>query len=348
MPLVNPTFDRDTIDLEEIKRISSRGLDGCPPEDRALAWLSMLHTYPLNPMDWKNVLDASYDSYWMYVKEYHLDDWHKKQIPNQCPRDIYGLHNNSQMAIIHGDIVRTGRIIFFFPPKPIEGAVQEDAEDMIFQFGEHARRLERVLYIFSTLNPGFGYMQGYNELLPPFYYVLLQAQALLGCSIDRIESLAFQCFQTLLVSTTLHELYMTGHKSEVILHKLNDFSILLQKHLPLVHAKIEKLGIHPLLYCYRWYNLLFSQEHDLPFLLPIWDALFSHFDELVDYSFYVGLGHIKMVEEQILKGDYGTVLSSLQRMENLEVKSILAFSNMCWEKDHVKQKSGFMAKLFGN
>ena len=314
IPLVQSTYDRETIDLKKIIELSSKGLDEVPPEDRALAWLALIGLYPINPTKWTRTLSDTYQSYWDYVKAYGLENWHLRNIPNQCQREIFNLNNNSLMAIIHGDIVRTGRIIFFFPTKTVLGNYEPEKDDLLFQFGEHLRRLERILYVFSSLNVGFGYMQGYNELLPPFYYVLLLGQTLLGNSIENIEALAFQCFQTLIISTKLHELYMTGQKSEEILRNLNNFTKIMKIHLPLIFEKLDLLGIHPLLYCYRWFNLLFSQEHDLPSILTIWDSLFAHFDNLVEYTFYVGLGHLKLVENKVLQGDYGLILSTLQKL----------------------------------
>ena len=37
---------------------------------------------------------------------------------------------------------------------------------------KHWEVIERILFIYSRLNPGVGYVQGMNELLCPIYFVL--------------------------------------------------------------------------------------------------------------------------------------------------------------------------------
>lgn len=336
MPLVNPSFDRETVAIDEIRELSTHSLDGCPPEDRAYAWLAMLGVYPQNPLMWPEIKKNLVEEYWSLVPE-ELKDWHTQHMPNQMSADLFNLPNKPLMAIIHGDIVRTGRTIFFLPPEPIPNAKPNPEDESIFQFGVHARRLERILYTFSTFHRGLGYMQGFNELLPPIYYVLINAKTIFDDDMRIVEALSFHCFQELLTKTEICDLYTTTDASSIILHKLNDFVNLLKKHLPNEAAIIEGLGIHPLLYCYRWFNLMFSQEHDLPSLLAIWDTLFAHFDQLVLFIYYVGIGHVKSVQSKIVKGDYGGTISALQYLEISDIKQVLEFANKCWNEDHKKK-----------
>lgn len=335
---MHSSFDRELIAIDEIRQISSHSLDGLPPEDRAYAWLAMLGIYPMNPSLWPETKKNLVAEYWSLVPD-ELKDWHTKHMPNQMCADNFNLQNKSLMTIVHGDIVRTGRTIFFFPPEPIPNATPNPEDENIFQFGVHARRLERILYTFSSFHRGLGYMQGFNELLPPFYYVLLHAkETLFDNSMETVEALSFHCLQELLTKTEICDLYTTTDHSSIILHKLNDFVNLMKKHLPNEASIIEGLNLHPLLYCYRWFNLMFSQEHDLPSLLAIWDALFAHFDQLVLFIYYVGIGHVKSVSSRLVRGDYGTTISALQNLEITDIKSVLEFANQCWTADHKTAK----------
>lgn len=343
LPLVNPSFERTTIDLEKIREIACLGFDHNPPEDRATAWLALLHIYPLDPTTWVQTYQNIKKTYWDFVEFNLLKDWHKKNLPNQIPIEEYNLPDkgNQIMGTVHGDIVRTGRTIFFLPPKPIPGPPPEQADELMFQFGEHARRLERILYVFARMNPGLGYMQGFNELVTPFYYVFLKCTPIFNDDIDLVEALSFQCLQALLTETTLNEFYTTTDNSSIIMHNLMGFNELLKKHLPDEFKIIDSLNIHPLLYCFRWFNLLFSQEHELPFLLFIWDALFAHFDEFMSFVNYVAMGHLWFIRDRLVPGNYGGTITKLQNLIDIDIKEVIRFANLCWDKDHPKRKNSF-------
>lgn len=355
LPLVSPSFDRETIDLEAIREKASEGLDDCQPEDRALAWLALLGVYPSDPLKRDETYDEIKRMYFDYVELNHLKEWHTRNIPNQVTHDVYGFGDdkkNATMGIVHGDIVRTGRTIFFLPPREIpvkpDDPLEVQAEkDHMYQWGEHARRVERILFVFSMLNTGLGYMQGFNELVVPFYYVLLKADTLFRKDMDLIEALTWQCFQTLLTESTLNQLYTTADGSSIIMHELGEFEGLVAKHLPDVADTVKRLGIHPLLYSFRWFNLLFSQEHDLPDVLTLWDDVLAHFDPkdttvMMKFVFYLGLGHLNCIKGQLHPTNYSATISVLQNMHGkLDIKEILTFSNRCWKADtNPDQNSG--------
>ncbi|OHT03488.1 hypothetical protein TRFO_29156 [Tritrichomonas foetus] len=349
LPLANPSFDREQIDINEIRKLSALGLDQCPPEDRAVAWLCLLNIYPKDPLQWGSVKKEITKSYWAFVKDNEMEDWHTKNFPNQMQIVNFQLKRNDVMGIIHGDIVRTGRTIFFLPadPIPTDQPVCE-ADEFMYQFGRHARRLERVLYTFASLNVGLGYMQGFNELVIPFYYVFYMALPFLNNDVELLEALTFQCLQTLLTETPLHELYTTTDQSSIIIHRLGEFTSLTSKHLPEVSRIIETLKIHPILYCFRWFNLLFCQEHDLPDIITIWDDLFAHFDTLIEFEFYIGLGHLNEIKSTLTPTNYGDTISALQNMpEGMDLKKVLLFANKCWDIDHKVSPLAGVMRMFG-
>jgi hypothetical protein len=352
LPLVNASFDRETIAIKEIRAISSQGLDGYPPEDRALAWLSMLGIYPDEPQKWVSTYTNHKRMYFQFAQEHGVDQWHLRNIAHQIQLREFGLDDNALIGIVHGDIVRTGRTMFFLPPLPIPTDDPAQRSEQMYEWGGHARRLERILYIFGRLNRGLGYMQGFNELIVPFYYVLLLAQSILNSDMDLVEALAFHCLMTLLNESTLNEFYTTTDHSSMIMHQLEDFENVLRRHLPNVAALIKELDIHPLLYCFRWFNLLFSQEHELPTLLLIWDGLLAHFDpqdppRLMRFVFYVAIGHINDIQVRLEKGNYAATMHTLQNLTNLNIKAIIGFANACWLKDHPPEEKRRIDRFMG-
>ena len=87
-------------------------------------------------------------------------------IPAYITDEVYGLVDEELMRMIHGDIIRTTTPLASLPPNPIP----EDTSPL-GSIAQYLRILERILFIFARLNPGIGYVQGFNELILPIYIV---------------------------------------------------------------------------------------------------------------------------------------------------------------------------------
>ena len=323
--------------------MASTGLDACPDIDRFYTWLVLLGLFPLDFTKWEDTLRELKSQYTDYVNFTNLANWHKQYLlPNTTIDDF---HDNHYLGTIHLDIVRSGRLFYFLPPRPINDPnIEVPEEDILFEFQEHFRRLERILHTFRVLHTGLGYMQGFNEITIIIYYVLSKPWVTIEKTIsdealDIVECLTFHSFQKLMTVTQLPEFYTTQDESSIIMHKLKNFESLIAIHLPTVHDVITTLEIHPIFYCLRWFTLLFAQEHDLPSLLMIWDSIFAHIKNMTDYLFYVGLGHLKIIESKIDKNHYSATIELLQNMKlSGKVKPILSFANKYYQIDMQKKE----------
>lgn len=337
MPMVQPNPDDEPIDIQSIRQLAMGTLNEYPPEDRALAWLVLLGVFPSNPNTWEEVRKNYITNYWNFVDDLKVKDWHTKILPEHMLPEEYDVPNKQLMSQIHCDIVRTGRQIMFFPPEPIKPGV--DPKDVLGPFHTYMRRIERILYIFGTFNIGLSYTQGFNELVSPIYYVMLKATELFRNNHDIIEALTFTILQQLITSTQIHEMYTTQDKSSIILHKLGEFVQLVHKHLPEIGEKLHKLNIHPAVYCYRWFNLLFAQEYDMPSLLLIWDVLFAHREEMLSFAFYIGLGQIKVIEKHLQVSDFSHIVSNLQQLDIMDVVPVIKWASYYYKLDKQKKSS---------
>jgi hypothetical protein len=346
--LVSDCSPDGPVPVTQISTIASKSLDDYPADDRTLAWLILIGVYPPRPADWPNTMREKHTAYWDLVSFVGINDWETRSFPAHYPSEDYGLKSNSLMAIIHGDIVRTGRLMNFLDHRPIPNTEPTDDADSLFFFQEHLRRLERILYVFATLNPGLHYMQGFNELLAPFYYVMNKSLAtFFDNDITVVESMSFHLFQELMTKTGIAEFYTTQDKSSIILHQVREFEHTIARHLPRAWSVIQALRIHPLFYSLRWFTLLFAQEHDLPTLLMVWDSLWAHFPELVPYAFCMAVGHISAVESKLTEKNYAVTISTLQNLEITgNIREVLAFANQCWDADHQVEKPGILSSLF--
>lgn len=334
LQLVQAKDDGSPIDIAQIQEICSNGLDCCPPEDRAVAWLVLTRVYPLQPEEWSNMREQRKSLYLQYIDLFGLKDYENRIYQNTTEETKFDLSNDSLMELIHGDVIRTSHHIQFLPFPDPDAPEPESPEDCLMPYHNQIRRLERILYIFASLNPTISYLQGFNELVTVIYYCYSSALEYFYNDFMLMESFVFYTFQQLLASTKLNELFTTHDSSFMIHNRMNEFMTILARHLPNSYQIITTLDIHPLYFCFRWLNLLFAQDYMMPNLLLIWDALMSHFHELVDYASYVAVAHVKMIEDQLDIDDYNKTITSLQKIQIEDVKSLLRYTNQYWNADH--------------
>lgn len=340
LPLMQPLED-DTIQIDKIRQLTAMGLNGAPAEDRALAWLALIGLHPLHAREWHAIRTELNTVYRSYIQEFKLENYHTKSIPMHCLKDAFDVDDQNLMDIIHKDIVRTAKHIFMLPPAPLEG--EKDDGTLLYLYTIHLRRLERILYIMGKVYKPFGYMQGFNELLMPLYTVFYSSKSIFHDDIE-VEALSFNCLLRLLGQTNLIELFMTMNKSENLIARLSLFNNVLDSKLPEVSRHLKKQEIFPLLYAFKWFCLLFCQNHEMPVIHEIWDSLLSHFDHLIDFAFYIGAAEMKIVEKAILSAEFSTTLQVLQNIHVNDIYSVLAIANKWWDDDN---KPHFMSSMSG-
>ena len=330
LPLVQVDPDGKQINIDAIKSICSKGLEDCPPEDRAIAWLVLSGVLSEFPQEWSAIREESKKKYLEFASFFGMGDYHKVTIPNRTIHDIYSVEHCDILDMIHADIVRTVRHIVFLP---FPSDSQTEERDILNSYQLQMRRIERILYVFSQLNASISYMQGFNELVVPIFFAVSSALQYFYNDWDEVEALVFFCFHNLIVETRMNEFYNTHDQSSIIMRNMTEFEELLAKHKPRISSIVKSLGIHPLCYALKWINLLFSQEYDIPNLVMVWDAIFSHFDRLTDYTLYVALGHISVFESRIDGETFAETMEILQHYSVQNVKEVLSYANQYWHVD---------------
>lgn len=357
LPLVQMKEDGSPIDIAPIREICARGLNNCPPEDRVIAWGLLSGLLPEQAEEWCQFREKIMQEYKGFLNEFEISDYDKKFIPNCTGITEFGLPQDSLMEIIHNDIIRTGHHIFCIPIVEDPDAMQinstennseqdnklndnsldtmSDEENTDFiPYRMHLRRLERILYVFAQLNHTLSYMQGFNEITTVLYYVCSLSLHFFYNSWDQLEVYVFHLLHRLITATELSELFTTQDHSSLIHKKLSKLMVILQRHSPLSYEIIKRMNIHPLHFCYRRVNLLFSQDQPIPSLLVIWDAIFAHFNELVEFEFYLIVGQVKIVEPLIDKNDYSQTMTALQKLNVCNPEKLIEEANKLWLLDH--------------
>ncbi|OHT14172.1 TBC1 domain protein [Tritrichomonas foetus] len=356
LPLAQMKEDGSPIDIEQIRSICAEGLSKYPPEDRLIAWGLLIGSLPEQAEEWPQHRAKLYTEYKNFMNEFGLNSYENKIFPNSTGITDFGLSDNHIMGIIHGDIIRTGHHLHYLPfpdetvysnykNKNINSEFQyigenfEDDDNKLLPFHVHMRRIERILYIFAKLNRTLSYMQGFNEIVTVLYYVSTEALNFFYGNFLEIETFVFYTFQRIISSTELNELFTTQDHSSLIHKKLGQLMNTISRHFPEASHIINKMNIHPLQFCYRRLNLLFAQDQDIPNLMIVWDAIFAHFNELVEFEFYLILAHVKLVEPLIDGEDYSQTMIALQKLNVCDPKKLVDWANKFWEIDHRKTNS---------
>ena len=162
--------------------------------------------------------------------------------------------------------------------KEIDKDVRRTLSSLSFFNGENSTRqesLKRILFVYSQLNPGIGYVQGMNEVLAVIYYVI--AKEYEGKEEETIcsETDAFFCFTSLMGEIMNHfcnALDNTDYGINAEVVRLDN--LLKEKDLELWNNLNEK-ELKPSFYSLRWIMLLLSQEFLLPDVLRLWDSFLA-------------------------------------------------------------------------
>ena len=309
------------------------------PFERAVIWLHFLRVVPDDHTKFNNSIEELARQYKSLVSDHNLSDWHLIYCARMVRADNSQLpEDESLMKIIHGDVIRTGKPICFLHPQVDPNVCDEHPDDALSAFSEHMRRLERALYIFGKVNLTISYMQGFNELIVPIYYVMNKG---LDVDLDTCEAISFFTLQRLITSTGLGELYNVHTNGKVAFEKMDEFESILQQHLPKVASHLQMLEVPPMQYAYRWLSLLFGQEYDIPNLVGLWDALMEKGSNLMDFAYYIGVSQIEDLADQLLATkEVSEILSILhKRPDIVGIAKMIERAEAMWNEDRGRRQS---------
>lgn len=331
LSLIQNAQNEGAISRDEVRKVCAGGMSEPSPGERCFAWLILFGVFPKSSKDWDAKLSAMCASYEEFVSECKVGNWLSQKIPKYFSKKDFKdvVENGMLMYDIHTDVVRSSRNLFFLPA---EEPPEDMKDDKLGPFIYHLRRVERILYIFGMMNPILRYIQGFNELLIPIYFVVSSAGEYFNNNNETIEALTFQCFQHLMTSTNIIDFFLINDLT-IMEMKFSYFKKLLVKHAPNAAKILEHLQISPFEYVYRWLNILFSQEYELPSLLVLWDSIFSNFDDLMNYACYIAVIKINEIEDELDKDHFTKTVIALQTEKNQNIYSIINKANLLYNKD---------------
>lgn len=317
--VIDPMSSDGSVNVSLIFDIAKQGIPFDDHLARFYFWQLALKILPKERSEWAAVTRRNADMYWTWVEKYFCNakDWLSRPIKEsdaEVREKEFGLGNDSTMEQIHGDVVRTPDSAF------IEMGFHED------EIVRHKRRIERILYIFSCFN-AYSYMQGFNELMMPIYFVTITAIRLLGNSEDFAEASAFQIFQNLIIGTGLGDLY-TLQDFELVMTKFD----LIKEMCKIADQELYNslFGIQnapqPCDFAFSWVSLLFTQIYSLNNLIMIWDRLLLKESNIVEFGMAIATSHLIMLKPLISNGNLNRILKKIQEIHDIDPSSIIAIS----------------------
>uniref|UniRef100_A0A5S6R478 TBC1 domain family member 13 n=1 Tax=Trichuris muris TaxID=70415 RepID=A0A5S6R478_TRIMR len=189
----------------------------------------------------------------------------------------------------------------------------------------HWQVVERILFVYSKLNPGVKYVQGMNEIVGPIYYVFASDANVEWR--EHAEADSYFCFQNLM-SEIVDNFIKTLDKSTVgIERQMNQLYSLLHSVDPVLHDFMTKVQeLRPQYFAFRWLSLLFSQEFLLPDVICLWDTLIAdpcRFSMLL----YVALAMIELVRSKIMENDFSSNVRLLQNYPTFDIARIISLAD---------------------
>ncbi|KAL0225473.1 hypothetical protein RCL1_003385 [Eukaryota sp. TZLM3-RCL] len=223
----------------------------------------------------------------------------------------------------------------------------------------------RILFLFAKLNPAIKYIQGMNELLSPIFYTfetvyssfnqstvdssifssdlwsseVIGSQGGYNVPITAVEADVFFVFNLLMSKCRDNFIESLDHDSRHgIRSKMMEIQSIIQRFdCPLINH-FKSLSVDPQYFALRWVSVLLSQDFSLADTVRVWDSLFAinrHMDVSKPFILYICSAMILIIRDDLIKSDFPTLLSKLQRYESNEnlIESILDYARKIYMKD---------------
>lgn len=111
---------------------------------------------------------------------------------------------------------------------------------------------------------------------------------------------------------------------------LNDFLKVVDYNL---WEKLNSEGILPQYYSFRWLSLMLAQQFGLCETMTLWDVMLSYEGyKRYFYLFSCCIAILKMRKQEIMDGDFISILPVIQKLKNVDVHVIINYANKIYEK----------------
>lgn len=191
-------------------------------------------------------------------------------------------------------------------------------DDVLTQDG-HA--LEDVLFVYSKVNTGMGYIQGMNEVIAPIYLVFHKAMGSSG-DLEQLETDVFFCFSNLMGEINECFIQKNGNATLDTTGTIGCFQALLATLDRDLFWHLHRNNVDPRFYGVRWLSLLFAQEFPLLDVLRLWDTLFGD-PHRFEFLLFFACAMVVNLRPILMDADFGTALLTLQNYPKIDIDAMI-------------------------
>ena len=330
-------LSEETLDIDALRQLSWHGV---PAPVRADVWRLLLGYLPLSRARREGMLEKRRAEYLSFLRQHYatLHSTAPSSAPFTSAADSDPASSSAAsvsasssspeaeiMSQILQDVPRTCPALPFFKLPAVQ------------------KSLERVLFIFSVRHPASGYVQGFNDLVTPFYSVFLSAllphvpdpvSTLSSLPLSEAELLGLEadclgCLSFLLSSIQDHYTFAQPGIQRCIYR----LSAVVQTVAPALHAHLESEGVAFLHFAFRWMNCLLMREWSLGCSVRLFDTFCSlclaSSSSFASFHVYVCAAFLLQFEQRLLGMDFTQLLLFLQRppteaWTSREVEAVIA------------------------
>ena len=295
-------LNEQTLDLSALRSLAWNGV---PAECRADVWRLLLGYLPLSKARRESMLDKRRQEYITFLRQHYLT-------LSSSPAASLDTETLNQ---IQQDVPRTSPAYLFFKRPAIQ------------------KSLERVLFIFSIRHPASGYVQGMNDLVTPFYCVMLDAavsgggeMVLSGGREDdarvseavmlAVEADCYWCLSSFLDAVQDHYTFAQPGIQRCVYR----LSSLVQSLNPSLHAHLESEQVSFMHFAFRWMNCLLMREMSLPCTVRLFDTYIASsstssggLSSFASFHVYVCTAFLLQWSKQLTALDFQDLILFLQR-----------------------------------
>ncbi|KRX28113.1 TBC1 domain family member 13 [Trichinella nelsoni] len=347
-------LDQDRIDLKLLREACFCGIPD-ESELRPICWRLLLNYLPTEKVKWPEYLKNQRKLYADLVEDIVIKwnsildtDEHSCDHPLSAePNSVWSQYfrDNEVLVQINKDVRRLCPEMSFFQKitqYPCQAIVKNGAlalsqrlvedcskrgNDDYFTIDKgketHWQVVERILFIYSKLNPGVKYVQGMNEIVGPIYFVFASDSQWQ----EHAEADTFFCFQNLMSEIKDNFIKTLDSSNVGIDHQMRALYSLLQRVDPVLHqAMTEVQQLCPQYFAFRWLSLLLSQEFLLPDVIRLWDTLFADCRRF-EFLLYVCLAMLILVRNDILTNEFSVNVRMLQNYPPIDIVSVIKLAS---------------------
>ena len=343
---------------EALKKDCFDGLPDDLPCLRALVWKINFRYLSHNVKKWEKILKLKRCEYIELKNAFSLrlneekkifyEIQNNKKISEKEKNDLILLSKNTDrnlLETIDKDVNRT-HINFDFFSKPVNNnkkITKEQIHNNIEQKRNctycdytqiysknnnenetHSDVLVRILYIYSKLNKDVSYVQGMNEILAPIYYCYCidNVYETNKENLEKIEADVFWSFSNLMEEIKSIFLKENDNKKDGIFNIINNFEMIVENFDKESFELLKKNNVNFIVFCFRWFNLFFSQEFLMMDILRLWDVIFCE-KERFNFVYYFALAILKYEYKNIVNKEFYEIVEILHKIDVKNIENLI-------------------------